>query len=91
MGHLGIRTLGELSEMSYQDMLFWMTVYQNDPFGAWREDLRAAIIATGAVAPHTSTQVKYEDFMPKFGAPKQQSAEEITTMILNLKPHGRNG
>lgn len=43
----------------------WMAYAQIEPFGPLREDLRAGVVATAAVAPHVKRAPTPTDFFPE--------------------------
>jgi hypothetical protein len=80
-----------LSQLDSKQISEWMAFYQVEPFGEERADLRSAIIAcVTANAWRGKNQKPFEvsDFLPKFDPPKQQTLEEMKT-ILRATLHGK--
>ncbi len=52
-----------LTPRQYHD---WVLLYQQSPFGDYRRDLRAAVVAMSAVQPHSKKKLKIKDFLLQF-------------------------
>lgn len=64
-----------LSEMDSMELTEWMAYDQVEPFGEWRADLRAGIVAStiaNALRGRGSRPLAPEDFIPRFAAREQQ-------------------
>ena len=73
--------------MSYREFRGWQEYYKVEPFGEKRADLRAALIAcviANANRGKNSRVFKVEDFMLRFGPPKQQSVEQMKAILKGL-------
>ena len=70
-----------LAEMDSAELTEWMAYEQVEPFGEWRADLRAGIIAStiaNALRGRGSRPLTPEDFMPQFAprAAQEMSVDE---------------
>lgn len=70
--------------MSYRDFVGWQMYYNIEPFGAKRDDLRAAIIARTTANLWSKKQYKIDDFMPKFGKPKEMGWEQMKNILKGM-------
>ena len=79
----GLPTRRELYErLSYAELLELEGEYNREPWGEWRADLRAGIVAAAAVSPHLKrgSVARPIDYMPfekkrsRGQTPKQQKA-----------------
>jgi len=73
--------------MSYREIRDWMAIYKIEPFGEYRADLRSAIVAcviANANRGKNAPPFKVDDFMPKFGPPRQMSNDEIKNVLKGL-------
>ncbi len=71
-------TVGDLlARMSASEFHEWFVFYQMEPFGEWRSDLRAGIVASTFASAHRrkgSRRPTPKDFMPTFGE-KEESRQ----------------
>ena len=70
-----------LAEMDSAELTEWMAYDQVEPFGEWRADLRAGIVAStiaNALRGRGSRPFRPEDFIPQFapGSTREMSVEE---------------
>jgi len=77
-------TVGELlSRVSSRELTEWQAYYGIEPFGEERSDLRAGIVAAttaNAFRGKGAKPFKPQDFMPGFGAKKQDWREMLETV-----------
>lgn len=76
-----------LAHISSREFAEWMAFYGLEPFGAERADLRAAIIAKTIAdvnTPKGRPRSKLEEFMPRFGAPREQTVDEQLSVVQML-------
>ena len=69
-----------LSRLTSKELSEWMAWYNVEPFGEARADLRSAIVACvvhNINCTKKSQMKKVNDFMPKFGPPKQMDWKDI--------------
>jgi hypothetical protein len=61
----------------------WLRYYQQNPWGEWRADLRAGIIATAVLSPWCGKgkRPKPTDFMPTFRR-TQQTAQHMWNILM---------
>jgi len=71
------------ARVSSEEFAEWQVYYTLEPWGEWRADLRAGIIAAASVSPYTKRRITPKDFMPKFErkANKRQTVEEQKSML----------
>ena len=66
----------------------WLAYYQCEPFGEWRADHRAAVVActmANAMRGKLGRRARVEDFMPKFGPKvKRQSIGEMKANLASF-------
>lgn len=77
-----------------------MVYYQNEPFGAWRDDYRVAILTALMANVYRDQKTRREpyvpeDFMPRFGesdGEQAQTPEEMLMVVemLNVAFGGRD-
>jgi hypothetical protein len=91
---LGGRTIAELKEvMSSDEFTDWMAYYQISPFGDYRQDIQAALVAStiaNANAPKGKVY-KITDFMVNFkdaSESRHMSGPEIMSFLQNLQRKG---
>lgn len=80
-----------LERATSRDLTELMAYYEMEPFGAWRGDLAAGIVASTIANVYRkkgAPAFKPEDFMPKFrgleDGPKKQSVEEMKKALLSI-------
>ncbi len=81
-----------LSRIDSRELTEWQAYAELEPFGEWRGDLRAGIVASTIANVNRkkdSKPFKASDFMPEFGkqkdAPvKKQSVSEMKEILLNI-------
>ena len=86
---IGCASRRELYErVTRQELQELEALYQIDPWGEARADLRAGIVAAAAVSPYLKRGRKASptDFMPKFGKRpiRQQDHAEMKAIALSL-------
>ena len=73
-----------LLEVDSAELTEWMLVYRQDPWGGFRSDLQAGIVAStvaNSMRGKGGKAFSAKDFMPKFEPPKKQGhAEMLATM-----------
>lgn len=81
--------------MTSEEFADWMAFYHLQPFGLYREDLRAAIVANVMANIHAKKGHSFtpKDFMPKFTTDEARpamTADEIAEKIKALggRTHG---
>lgn len=70
--------------MTITEFMYWQAYFEVDPFGNERGDLQAAMISCViANANRDSKQrvFRIEDFMLKFGTPRQQTQQEFASIM----------
>lgn len=81
-----VRELG--ARMDSRELSQWEAFEAIEPFGDWRADLRAGIVAATVAnsqrASSTSPVAKPEQFMPKFGPPPEPDPELETLALSSL-------
>lgn len=89
------KTVGELlAVLSSEELTEWAAFYQIEPFGEYREDLRAGIVASTLANIHAKKghSFKPKDFMPVFQdaqAPKPAiSGEQVVSFFRGLQQRG---
>jgi len=73
--------------MSSHEFAEWMAYARIEPFGEYRADLRAALITStmaNAWRGSKSKAYKIKDFLLNFEPPKQQSWQEMKSMLKKL-------
>jgi hypothetical protein len=83
--HLGM-TVGELDiRMGAAEFAEWVALHQVEPWGAYRQDLLAAIVSWAVAAPW-SKEAKVSDFLPRFGEQEREQAtvEQVRARLLAL-------
>lgn len=92
---LGGRTVAEWKEvMSVNEFFEWQAYYEIQPFGPYRDDVDAAIVASTIANANTGKKYSYKDFMPifrtRYSPEKRMSAEQIKGFMEGLrdKQHG---
>lgn len=85
------RTLAELRRsMSVHEFNLWVELYRVDPWGEWRDDLRAGIVAsTVANVMTTGGKFKPSDFVPDFDPraaeePAEKTPEQLKDVLLKV-------
>lgn len=78
-----------LASIDSHELALWQAYDTIEPFGPWRDDLRAGTIASAALAPHMKKGKKRPsptDFIPKFTAEprKRRSPKEIERKLLRI-------
>lgn len=64
--------------MSSAEFAEWAAFYQLEPFGVWRDNVHAALIAMAIARSLGATRVQVEDFILREAAPtKPKTPEEI--------------
>jgi flagellar basal body rod protein FlgB len=88
---LGGRTVAEWQEvMSSEEFVDWQLYYQLNPFGTYRADLHAGIIAStiANVNAPKGRRYKSKDFMPEFKSrheEKRMTNEQIVSFFQNMQ------
>lgn len=80
--------------ISSEELTEWAAYYQLDPFGSYRADLQAGVVASTMANIHAKKGHTFgpSDFMPRFGEPepvKSMSPDEIKDklrMMFGKKP-----
>jgi len=73
--------------MSSYEFSEWIAYAQIEPFGEYRDDLRSALIASvmaNAWRGSKSKPYKIKDFLLNFEPPKQQSWQEMKSIIKQI-------
>lgn len=80
-----------LARATSRDLTELMAYYEMEPFGPWRGDLAAGIVASTIANVYRkkgAPAFKPEDFMPKFrgleDGPRKQSVEEMKQALLAI-------
>lgn len=78
-----------LRSMSSREYTRWKAFYLHSPFGAYRTDLNAALIAQTVSATIPRKKGKkvpgLETWMPTFNGPERQTPEEMQKTLLRAK------
>jgi len=72
---MGVPVRELLARVDSRELAEWRAYERLEPFGEWRADYRAAIVASvmaNAFRGKESRAFTPEDFMPKFGEPKRE-------------------
>jgi hypothetical protein len=72
-----------LSRTDSHELTEWMAYEQIDPFGEWRADWRAAMLASVMANIWRGKNTKAttpDDFMPEFGPRKEQTWQDMRNM-----------
>lgn len=74
--------------MTVRELRLWAALYDSDPWGQERADLRAGTVAaTVANCLTTKSSFKASDFMPHFGPreePKPKTHEELKDIVIRM-------
>ncbi len=79
-----------LHQMPATELSEWIAFASIEPIGEARADMRAAMICCTFANYFAASQgskappCKLEDFMPKFDPPKQQSEDDMKTILKGL-------
>jgi len=78
-----------LTSISSEELTEWAAYYQLDPFGSYRADLQAGVVASTMANIHAKKGHKFgpSDFMPRFGEPekaKSMSPDEIKDKLRRM-------
>lgn len=80
-----------LAEIDSDELTEWMLVYRQDPWGGFRSDLQAGIVAStmaNTMRGKRGKPCKAIDFIPKFEQRKPQGLQEmLATMKAFAKAH----
>lgn len=83
-----------LAQMSTVEFERWQAYYELEPFGAWREDWRAALIASTMFnmwRGKNTAAAKIGDFMPKFTHEQQDVNQQLQIVeMLNAAFGGKD-
>lgn len=86
--HLGIASVedpgGLLDQISASQFQRWLDVYQVQPFGEDRADLRMGIQTAAMLSPFARRQMKPSDFMPRFTPRKRQNVTDMKAEGLRM-------
>jgi len=65
LGALLGRSIGELLELPQRELGDWALYWKLEPWGAWRDNMHAGIVAASVLQPHLKegAKIKPEDFM----------------------------
>lgn len=78
---IGGCTVAELQDrMGYQELTQWMALYQQEPFGELRQDLRNAQLMALLANIHRDPKVRafgVRDFMPDYWQEMQQAGPSL--------------
>ena len=73
-------TVGELSQrMGSAELSEWMALLRVEPWGPYRSDLSAAIVAWSAAAPWCK-EARLGDFLPDYGGGEKEPETEEQAM-----------
>ena len=61
-----------LKLLTPQQWLDWQAYYRVDPWGGFRGDVQAAIVASAAVSPHVKKPMPPSKFLPSWSRPKNK-------------------
>lgn len=80
-----------MQEVDSRELTEWMLIYREDPWGGFRSDLHAGIVASTMANVMKSKGKSYapKDFMPKFEPPKQQGLKEMLA-VMKAFAHSHN-
>jgi len=71
--------------MSSEELTEWMAFHQDNPFGLWRQDLHAGIIAATIANVYAKKGHRFtpDDFMPQFYKPPKRAmtAEDMVAAM----------
>lgn len=88
---LGGRTIAEWQQvMSSEEFVDWQLFYEMNPFGSYRGDIQAGIIAATIANVNSQKGKRFQpsDFMPRFrpaqGAEDRMSNEQIRAFVSDL-------
>lgn len=80
------KTLGEIESIPAREMMEWRAMYDIEPWGERRADLRAGIVAstTYNVNRGKGPAASATEFMPDFEEKKPQSVAEMQARFLTV-------
>lgn len=70
---------GLLAEIDSRELTEWMAYEQVEPFGPWRDDIRAGVIASTVANVYrgkTQKPLSPTDFVPEFGRRREEPLVE---------------
>lgn len=70
--------------LTTREIVEWLLYEQIEPFGEWRADLRAGIVASTFVnlhRPRGRRALSPQEFMPRFGESRRQSPEQLLAQV----------
>lgn len=72
--------------MSSDEFTDWMLYYQLNPFGPWRGDIQAALVASTIANANAAKGKKFhiKDFMPEFKSSVQATRPENSDQVIAL-------
>ena len=80
--------------MSAKEYNVWVADYLIEPWGEYRDDLRAGTIVKSNLLPHTKNDIKLEDCILNFEPPKKQSWQDMKRLLSGYgkyrEKHGNN-
>lgn len=82
-GYLG-KWIWEVEAMPARELIRYMAMYEIDPFGEMRDDLRAGCIAAtqyNLQRGRGAKAMKIADFLPDFAPKKRQTAQDMANLF----------
>ena len=79
-----------LARISSSELTEWMIIYGQNPWGGWRGDLNAGIIAStvcNVMGGKRSKMARPIDFMPNFDKPKRKTPAEMFKTMQAFAAH----
>lgn len=89
--HLG-RTVAEMkASMTQREYLGWQRYWSEEPWGSWRDNLHAAIIARSVMLPHLrdGKKVQLGEFFYRRPEERQREANRGLVTMLRLVSGGK--
>ncbi|OWK37886.1 hypothetical protein FRUB_07006 [Fimbriiglobus ruber] len=74
--------------MTYAEFVHWYAAYQLDPWGEYREDVRAAVIGAATVGCFASNKVRPSDLMVEWDKPEISQEARIEGYLARAAKKG---